>query len=1189
MQPRFWARVISLGSLGLWVAIVPPIAQADTIGHWHSPLILADARAEEAAQLFDQALSLIFSSGQPQQAYPLFERAIELFREQRDPRVAEVLSAAAAAAMQNHDLARGFAWFDDLIAYHRAAENWLAYGEANFQTARWQEIKGDSRESLRYYEQAVDGFRRAGDLDKVGTTYLKIAQYHIANEDVVAALSIYEQLIPLAEQIGNPLDSAWLFHEMGNLYQQFQQGEASVANYRRALAIYQRTPPEGWAAHETDQEQVNRLIVETLQELQRVYLNVLNDPEQAIAVAQARVQLYEPARTPAEMASLRDALSALAQTYESLDQLEPAVNVYQQLMELRDRDRDNFQEYHGATQFLAHHQQALGDNAGAIATMAELVALYRQFGPTDRLALTISELGDIYHAIGDYAERDAQYEAAMAMAQAHDHFFTQTALRARWADRKYDSNEFDTALALLAADLQAARQWDAPDDEARALGRLSNFFSPWMYPLVEDIELSIRYREQANRIFEKNGNYRELGPNLDWLGNLSNFLGNHEEALRYFQRALAAWEKDENRASQQDTLTSIAYTYLESQQPQQTLQALDEAEKLWPAQNWQMLKYRGDAYQQLGQFDRALDAYEQAFFSLNSVALSRTRGDAVWNPYLQLWSAMAAVHCAQDNYPAALTEMQKVIREVEAYSRRLKNPRDRQEYFQSVQKYYEQYIDILMQRHFQEPDAGYAVEALQADENRRAQGLLSLLTEASVDLRQGVDPDLLAREDEVLTQLEALELKRITVLAQAADQTAVNAIERERDRLLQLHQAVKDQLRRANPQYAQIQHPRSLTIEAIQTLLDADTVLLQYALGEAHSYLWLVTRDAIASYELPPRAELESLARQFNRQVRSATPTNRIWESAVAISQPLLAPVADQLEGKRLIIVSDGVLQYVPFAALTQPDRDVYEPLIQHHEMITLPSISTLATLREMTPRKGDFEQVVSILADPVFSTTDERVNQTTQQTLLLNQQVSRAAADAGINWSRLPGTLQEAEAILALVPRDRAQVHLGFEAQRPIVFDPNWGQAQFIHFATHGFVNTETPELSGIVMSLLDENGNPQNGFLRLNDVYNLNLVTELVVLSACETGTGKLERGEGLIGLTRGFMYAGAQRVVASLWQVDDQVTAALMQEFYRQMLTANQSPAEALQLAQRAIAARPEWSSPYYWAAFTLQGDW
>jgi len=208
---------------------------------------------------------------------------------------------------------------------------------------------------------------------------------------------------------------------------------------------------------------------------------------------------------------------------------------------------------------------------------------------------------------------------------------------------------------------------------------------------------------------------------------------------------------------------------------------------------------------------------------------------------------------------------------------------------------------------------------------------------------------------------------------------------------------------------------------------------------------------------------------------------------------------------------------------------------------------------------------------------------------------LTRSAGDLGLDRNgqlalpRLRYTREEADAIYAVSPRAKAFEATDFRATRATAISPELASYRIIHFATHGLLNSQHPELSGLVFSLVDKNGKSQDGFLTLQDIYNLNLPADLVVLSACETGLGKEISGEGLIGLTRGFMYAGASRVVASLWNVSDVATARLMAEFYRAMEKDGLPPAAALRAAQIKMLSQKRWSSPYYWAAFQLQGEW
>ena len=372
----------------------------------------------------------------------------------------------------------------------------------------------------------------------------------------------------------------------------------------------------------------------------------------------------------------------------------------------------------------------------------------------------------------------------------------------------------------------------------------------------------------------------------------------------------------------------------------------------------------------------------------------------------------------------------------------------------------------------------------------------------------------------------------------------------------------------------------------------------QYSLGEERSYLWTITKDSITSYQLPPRSEIETAAKAFLSQTtyRDAA-FGEILPASNQLTQ-LILPNLAHLSQKRLLIVPDGQLHYIPFSALSINPSD-YQPLLTKHQVIHLPSASTVAINRNQLTQRTTAPNTLAIIADPIFSPDDNGIigktnppsnnNRGTEDLAQLS--LERSATTSDIEFKRLPFTRKEADTILQLVPGKSSLSFFEFDANLNTVKRPDLRNYQIIHFATHGVLNPDYPELSGLVVSLVDRQGNPQNGFLRLNDIFNLNLPAELVVLSACQTGSGENVKREGIVGLTRGFMYAGSPRVIASLWNVNDASTAELMKLFYQKYLQENLPPAEALRQAQLAMwqSNQVDWRTPYFWAAFTLQGEW
>ena len=552
--------------------------------------------------------------------------------------------------------------------------------------------------------------------------------------------------------------------------------------------------------------------------------------------------------------------------------------------------------------------------------------------------------------------------------------------------------------------------------------------------------------------------------------------------------------------------------------------------------------------------------------------------------------------------------------------------------------YYRDYLEVLVRQHKTE-------EAFQVVERSRARTLLETLYAATVDIHQGADPELLKREHALQAEIKAKSDHRVRMLTQEHTPEQMKKVESEIADLTRQYDEVEENLRSTSPNYAALTQPKPLSTEEIQKqLLDKDTVLVEYSLGENRSYAFVVTPDSLTAHELPSQLKIEQAARRLHRLLKNegnsssslTVPSKpntaskaaqaqaiqlQTRRTAASLSRMVLDPIAGEIGNKRLLIVADGALHYIPFTALPEPvaahsASSSRPPLMVNHEVILLPSASVLAVLRKQQERKAASTAEVAVLADPVFDKTDSRVLEARQQSPhsgapaktavapiesaksmydLATPPLTRSLVDVGLgrgaayHLPRLRYTRREAEAIYAEVPPGSAMKALDFDANRATATSPELSRYRIVHFATHGLLNSEHPELSGLVLSLVDRDGRPQDGFLGLQDIYNLNLPADLVVLSACETGLGKEISGEGLVGLTRGFMYAGASRVVASLWKVSDAATARLMAEFYRSMERDHLAPAAALRQAQISMWKQKRWNDPYYWAAFQIQGEW
>lgn len=469
--------------------------------------------------------------------------------------------------------------------------------------------------------------------------------------------------------------------------------------------------------------------------------------------------------------------------------------------------------------------------------------------------------------------------------------------------------------------------------------------------------------------------------------------------------------------------------------------------------------------------------------------------------------------------------------------------------------------------------AGQPQQALRINERGRARLLFDLLTKA--DAAATADPALLEQQSRLRASINAKADRLTRLLIARATPAQTNPVRKQISDLLAAHSGLQARIARDDPRHAALAAPASL--EAVQRKLKPGQALLEFSLGPTDSYLWTVTHDAVHARNLGPNTPIEAASNQLRGALASTllqdpseSPTAR--QQRLAQSQLTARSAAARLSSllfpkglpayNRLYLVPDGALHYTPFSALNT---------LRVPELITLPSAAILAELPSPTP-----PSTIAVFADPVYDLSDTRLPASTTRTPAEN-----------LRFPRLRFSKQEADSVAALTLPTKRTISTGFEANRQAASQLNRARFDILHFATHAHWNHQTPQLSGVVLSMFDAQGRPTDGFLRLHDIAQWRLNRHLIVLSACETALGERLNGEGLMGLSRAFLAAGASGVVATLWPVDDAATAAFMKAFYHALLRQHLSPPAALRAAQRAIQNQPQWANPFYWAGFTYSG--
>ncbi|MBK9314787.1 MAG: tetratricopeptide repeat protein [Acidobacteria bacterium] len=1079
---------------------------------------------------------------------------------------------------------------------------------------------GDVHESKKQFREAVESFkqslpllREAGLKRDEAVTLTNIgADYHLMREYKLA-LDFFAQAVTVWKTTDSRSEEAGAHVRAGRTHESLNSFDKAIESYQLAFALYQAAADQaGEASMRYDlgiayrQTGRNKEALESLEQALRIwqtlekkneqasthnYLGMVNrtlgENQKAIDHYTQAISLSRELKNPRLEATV---LNNMALINFALGDYRRALDTLAEVLPLRRANKDRAGEASTLTNLGAINAN-LGQNEQALDFYSQALPIWREENRKGEEAIVTHNIGETYDRLGEKQKALDQFTRALALIKPIGAKQLEGQTTTSMATLYFSLGEYQRAKELYLASLDVHRATGNKTDETLTLNQLG-----YLHYEIDENETALKYLEAAMVLWKQIGDVRGEAVSLNTIANVHRSLGESEKSIGFADQAISLHQKVGNRGGEAEALIII-----------------------------------GQIAGASGERGKAIDALTRA------IELSR----AVSDPSLESKARyeIARVELESGNLTESRGQIEETLRIVETLRTKVASQELRSSYFATVQKYYDLYIDLLMQMHERDAGKGFDGEALQASERARARSLIEMLTEANARIREGVAPQLLDRERLLQQQLneKADSLARLYTGNFTAEQ--VNELKSAIDSLTSEFQEVRSQIRLSSPRYAALTQPSPLTLDQIQNrILDDETVLLEYALGEKRSFLWMVSRQGMSSHALPDRSTIEALARQthqlFSKPNSIAAPPSSqrrlkyipgaepdpqaaARQAFNELSRMLLGPVAGKLGTKRLLIVAEGALQYVPFAALIEPaprrtgrrnsgrtTGGAGAPLIINHEIVSLPSASTLAVIRNETADRQPAPELLAILADPVFEKDDERVHgrpdqkvakpaesqgQTVAGERLIKHLKQKDGQTGPLRIPRLPFTREEAGIVSALVPPANRLEALDFAANRTTATSESLSRYRYLHFATHGYLDSERPELSALVLSLVNEKGAQQSGFLYAHEVYNLKLPAEVVVLSACETGLGKEIRGEGLVGLTRGFMYAGAPRVVVSLWSVNDKATAELMGAFYRHMLAEGMRPAAALRAAQIEMLQKPHWQSPYFWAAFVLQGEW
>jgi CHAT domain-containing protein len=761
--------------------------------------------------------------------------------------------------------------------------------------------------------------------------------------------------------------------------------------------------------------------------------------------------------------------------------------------------------------------------------------------------------------------------------------------------------------AKLAFSEAASLHNAAGDDHGRADSLIG---TAGIYIKVGELENAEEFLVLASGAAVKSGNGRVRRTAETYAGNIDYWRGNHEAAIEHYKAALQETEGGDTVNAYRQTLLGRAYIALgrydeASKHVQAALKVARETESPTTEaeakyQLGEILLSQGDATQAIAVLEEALAIYEELLFTeqqadtLLSIAESHEYRAANSEQDAERRTEMAR---AIDMSNQSLDDVEQTINKTTA-------PDLRGHYAAKNRDFYRKNVSLKLQS--SELDTAnrqkYVDEALLTSERARARRTLDLINEASVDLYERIDPAVALKRAHLIDDLVRIE-SEYSMLVDSAQtnaelQSRVSASAAEIVRIKSELENIEIQVRQSDARFNAIAAPESLSIDDIKRHVDADTTVVQYFFDAPESYVWVIDDESVDVTYLADKETIEQAARAAISEIRTRDVSGNDVLARQAAAREVAAlvvhPIEHLLVRKNIVVIVDGALNYLPFQLLTSSDN---VQLLESHNVVMLPSFSVLAALRARPDRPAPTRSV-AIFADPIFSASDKRV--TSRQISDSPPPSEKPQADSTSHFeetrssrsdtlARLQGTKREAESIAGLVPAGDSLVLLDGDARKSNIIGENLADFRYLHFATHGMVDPDIPALSSLVFSRFNEQGGSMDGHLQLHDIYRLDVNAELVVLSACGTGLGQDVDGEGLVGLTQAFMYAGAKRMLVSLWDVPDGATAELMTRFYTQVLHHELPAPEALKLAQESMQEQRRWRDPYYWGAFVLMGDW
>ncbi|MEQ9104336.1 MAG: CHAT domain-containing tetratricopeptide repeat protein [Rhodothermales bacterium] len=782
----------------------------------------------------------------------------------------------------------------------------------------------------------------------------------------------------------------------------------------------------------------------------------------------------------------------------------------------------------------------IGDSLAQSRMIPNIALSYEALGDYDAATTYFQKGAELYIAVGDTARSIGQRNNAIGLLTDYMEMHSDALVE----------------LLRLKSDLRAI-------NDARAEALVSNSMGI-VYRRLGDFESAIQHYQEVIRLAEEHDLPDLLASAQNNIGVVFIWTGRPDRAVPWFERSLGLSREQDDPEGELNAMVNLGSAHFESREYQQSLDFLDQARTL--ADTLSSVPTLGTIHTGLGnallrsgrpdaateQYMEALDIAREwslpeleigALFGLGDVAEQSGQADQAYAWYEQGFGAMESTRGL------------------------LRASEDKAGWLAQSRYLFEDVVDFLTQEAIHTGDSRWTEAAFNVSEMARARAFSDQLAESIARIDVGVDAELLS-DQQILTDNLVYLRQELLDAPDAAARAALKAQIREQE---QEFDRVERALREQNPAYADLRYPDPIDLAGLQGTLRPGQVVLAYAVGDSSSTLWAISPDQADIHLLPVRSDLSTRidVLRFALQDPARVSPAQYAETAGQLHDILIGPASDLVAAaSHVTIIADDALHYVPFDALVvEPGTSwaTHRYLVNDAAVSYVQSASVLQQLSGRVARAPS-KQLLAI-GNPDFGGTNT------------------FAALRGASLAPLPFTGDEVRAISGVFDVGSVDVLTGDDATEAAVRERVAGDSyRFVHFATHGLIDDDRPDFSALALTRGASRG---EGLLQASEIFNLRIPSDVVVLSACETGLGQLIQGEGMVGLTRAFMYAGAASVVASLWSVADATTAELMTHLYAGMITDGEPVADALRASKRTMLADETTAHPFYWAPFVHFG--